>query len=270
MLDKKRHLGEILINAPVGLKLYSPCYGYVKLQSVDDYNLKVKRTPMIVCHSLSGNEKKFFVDGSISTNGECMLFPSKDYRFWDDWQRWLFKSGDIIVKDCDDEHGIAQTVIFNNSINLDVVSCINSKGEEINITSIGEYRYATLLERSLFNRELTLNGFKWDKVEKELVPTTEEDIENVRVTNELLLNLGNKKKFDISTLKPFDKVLYIPYDTEISGWWRAGIVSYVTTKTEVKTVYLIGMDRPVKKVIPYEGNEDKLGETMKETDFYIV
>ena len=269
MLNKKSHLGQILINAPVGLMLYSPCYGHVRLKSVDDYNANLKRTPMIICNSLSGNEKIFFMDGSISTNGECMLFPSKEHRSWDNWQTYLFKTGDIISKVFDDENGIAQTVIFSDNVNLDIVTCINTKGEKINITSLDDYNYATLIDKSIFNRELLLNGFKWDKTEKGIVNATEEDIENVRRTNELLKNLTDKKKFDISTLKPFDKVLYIPYDTEISGWWRAGIVSYVTTKTEVKTVYLVGMDRPVKRVIPYEGNENKLGETVKETDFYI-
>lgn len=270
MLDNKIHLGKILINAPVGLKLYSPCYGYVRLKSVDDYNLNVKRTPMIICNSLSGNEKRFFMDGSISTNGECMLFPSKDYRSWNDWQIYLFKNGDIISKEFDDEHGIAQTVIFSDNINIDIVTCINTKGEKINITSLNEYHYASLLDKNIFNRELLLNGLKWDKTEKGIVNATEEDIENVRRTNELLLNITEKKKFDVSTLKPFDRILYVqPYTNNKYGWWRAGIVSYVDIKTKNHNVYIVGLDKPIIEVIPYEGNEDKLGEIVKEADFYI-
>lgn len=84
MENKHTHLGSILRHSPVGLKLYSPCYGWVKLVSVDDYERNLKRTPMITCKTYAGNEKKFFMDGTISTNGECMLYPSDEHRSWED------------------------------------------------------------------------------------------------------------------------------------------------------------------------------------------
>ena len=85
-MDKHIDIGAILENAPKGLNLYSPAYGDIKLVSVDPIDRNRKATPMICCKSRSGNEKKFFRDGTISTHGECMLFPSKDNRSWERWQ----------------------------------------------------------------------------------------------------------------------------------------------------------------------------------------
>ena len=255
-------LGDILRNAPKRLELFSPAYGEILFEEVTG-SPGMKMTPSIICKSYSGNKKTFFVDGTLSTHGECMLWPSEIHRTWDNWQKVLFKSGNVIVKDEDDEKGPAQTVIYIDGYNF----AINDKGQKEEIIPT-TYRYADMMEIAVFNATLLRNGFKWNNVTKELERVTEEEMANGKLAANII-NMFQKPRFDVSTLKPFDKVLYIPYDTETHGWWRAGIVSYVTTKTEVKTVYLIGMDRPVKQVIPYEGNEDKLGETMKETDFYI-
>jgi hypothetical protein len=85
-MDKHIDIGAILENAPKGLNLYSPAYGDIKLVSVDPIDRNRKATPMICCKSGSGNEKKFFRNGTISTHGECMLFLSKDNRSWERWQ----------------------------------------------------------------------------------------------------------------------------------------------------------------------------------------
>lgn len=76
----------ILQNVPYHLKLYSPAYGNVYLEQIDDLGNGFKATPMIICKTLSGNIKKFFVDGTLSANGECMLFPSSEHRTWDDFK----------------------------------------------------------------------------------------------------------------------------------------------------------------------------------------
>ena len=67
------NIAEILKNAPKGTKLYSPLFGEVELKSVSDVIIEVK-----VGISVS----TFYNDGSYP-GGECLLFPSKDERNWD-------------------------------------------------------------------------------------------------------------------------------------------------------------------------------------------
>lgn len=72
------NIAEILKNAPKGTKLYSPLFGEVKLQSVSDAMIEVR-----VGESIS----IFYKDGRYykgHPNSECLLFPSKDKRNWDD------------------------------------------------------------------------------------------------------------------------------------------------------------------------------------------
>lgn len=61
------NIAEILKNAPKGTKLYSPLFGEVKLQGE--------------------STSTFYKDGRYykgHPNSECLLFPSKDKRNWDD------------------------------------------------------------------------------------------------------------------------------------------------------------------------------------------
>lgn len=89
------NLKEVIKNAPKGLKLYSPAYGEVYFESIENDNIDTPLSPMIVCKSESGNIKKFFADGSISNNGECMLFPDNN-KTWNNWQKILIKVGDVV------------------------------------------------------------------------------------------------------------------------------------------------------------------------------
>lgn len=265
-MDKHIHLGEILRHAPAGLKIYSPCYGWLKLVSVDDYELHLKRTPMIICKSFSGNEKKFFMDGTLSTHGECMLFPSETHRSWDNWQNDLFQPGDIIVKDFDDDWGVANTVLYTGVSDRLEFMGFDVKGNKVYPLPVSCYRYATVEEINEFNRDLLYNGFKWDAVNQGLITAIKEEIKSAKETEKELNSLVQQhKKFNVSVLKPFDKVLYLPWDTGSHECWRPGIVSIVYKDT----VYIIGMDRGVKRCIPYKGNEHLVGEVAKEADFYI-
>lgn len=265
-MDKHIDIGAILENAPKGLNLYSPAYGDVKLVSVDPIDRYRKATPMICCKSSSGNEKKFFRDGTISTHGECMLFPSKESLSWEMWQRKLFKPGDIIVKDNDDEHGHAQTLLFYRLTALVyLASAYDEKGKIDNEVYVNYYRYATQEEKNDFNRRLLYNGYEYDKNENTLVPAGIEKIEQAKETEEELNSLLQEYKlFNVEVLKPFDKVLYLHWDGS-HDCWKPGIVSMVVKDT----VYLIGMDRGIKKCIPFEGNEHLIGEMVKTKDFYI-
>lgn len=74
------NIAEILMNCPKGTKLYSPLFGEVKLDRVND----VIDYP-IRCLASDGANPSFMSDGRYYreySNTECMLFPSEDQRDW--------------------------------------------------------------------------------------------------------------------------------------------------------------------------------------------
>lgn len=71
------NIAEILKDAPEGTKLYSPLFGEVELQSVSDAIIEVK---------VGVSTSTFYKDGRYYKsypNSECLLFPSKNKRNWD-------------------------------------------------------------------------------------------------------------------------------------------------------------------------------------------
>ena len=81
---------EILKNCPKGMKLYSPIYGEVEFKEISVV------TGSIECKT-NGCTVYFYSDGTYYKGGECMLFPSKELRDWDDFMI-PFKDGDIIIR----------------------------------------------------------------------------------------------------------------------------------------------------------------------------
>ena len=71
------------------------------------------------------------------------------------------------------------------------------------------------------------------------------------------------KKFDISSLKPYDKVLVKNGD----GCWYPTLVSYVDSSREV---YLIDTTDRADRVIPFEGNERLIGGFSDPDPYYIT
>ena len=88
----KKDIWLFLYNMPVNKELYSPAYGQMTFICIenDEYH-------SIVCCDVASCTHKFFGDGSICNHGECVLFPNASKRYWDDWQRTLFKDGDFIT-----------------------------------------------------------------------------------------------------------------------------------------------------------------------------
>ena len=86
------NIAEILKDAPKGTKLYSPLFGEVALKSVSDGIIKVK---------LEASVSTFCGDGRYYQsypNSECLLFPSKDKRNWDNVY-FLKNNAPVMVSD---------------------------------------------------------------------------------------------------------------------------------------------------------------------------
>ena len=89
-------IAKILKYCPKGTKLYSLVDGTVTLESIDN----TQQYPIEVITS-TGNTSYFTKDGKIFANrpdGECVLFPSKNQRDWEEF-RLPVKRGDIMMSD---------------------------------------------------------------------------------------------------------------------------------------------------------------------------
>lgn len=142
---------DILKNAPQGLKLYSPLFGDVEFHEVDNESESIT-----VC--ANGSFQSFNKNGKYYTSyegAECLLFPNKKCRTWDNWQFELFKPGDIVCNEDDDFYLCSESW----------KTFITVTGEKIENTGfLGALEYAAKEEREKFIDELAKNGFSWTEL----------------------------------------------------------------------------------------------------------
>ena len=232
------NIAEILKNCPKGMKLYSPIFGEVEFGFVSPDG-------WIKCYVSSIQLGMFYPDGTYSKNGEVMLFPSKEQRDWNKFQIPL-KFGDIVAMyNCQYKH--THIAIFDKYVGdkfMKVVCTNLAESNEIKTFDENEHwnkqgvRYATEKEKEFFFNLLKEQGYYW----------TGKEI---------------KKKFDICSLKPYDKVLV---RTE-EGTWYPSIISWVN---KFGQVYLIDSESSVCYVIPFEGNEYLIGTQNDPDPYYIT
>jgi len=149
------NIAEILKNAPKGLKLYSPLFGEVELVEVTSDN-------MVYVEWQEGHEG-FYEDGRFYdiSDSECLLFPSKEHRTWDDWQKVLFpKSINSVVMYAPLNNAYLLTengTVFSDNTGSTYDTLTNQTGNYLL-----DSRYATPKEAEQFFKELEANGYKWD------------------------------------------------------------------------------------------------------------
>ena len=84
-MNENINLCEILKDCPKGTKLWSPIWGDITFESIDVFDgLVYVRTHKGVYITLDR-------DGKFDTNGECIIFPSKDQRDWSKFERFWDK-----------------------------------------------------------------------------------------------------------------------------------------------------------------------------------
>lgn len=97
------NLYEILKDCPKDTILYSPMYGDVKLLSID----KFEKFGLTI-QTCDNTEYLDYLteEGKVNTNGECVLFPSKDNRDWSTFNINKFNINEltpfqkVLVKEC--------------------------------------------------------------------------------------------------------------------------------------------------------------------------
>ena len=280
-------IAKILKNCPKGMKLYSPIYGEVEFTEVSVV------TGGIGCKTNNGITR-FYPDGTYYKGGECMLFPSKEQR---DWNEFMipFSDGDIIIKNepnlgCK-YRNIAIFKNYNNdSTNKMNVHCqVNGANKFKTEMSIDhqDWRLANAEEVERFFTRMHESGY--DFKNGKLIPlpkfkvgdTITNGIYTFKVShvddlyyyekicttvNRLHIQEQDKwklKKFDIHSLKPYDKVLA----KNGEGSWYPTLVSYVTSSG---TVYIIDESDHAEYIIPFKGNEHLIGKFDDPDPYYIT
>lgn len=232
------NIAEILKDCPRGTKLYSPIFGDGELTKVTD---------RIHVHFLTEhNHKCFDIFGRYSKNGEIMLFPSKENKDWNTFQK-PFKDGDILIT------MLGEIFIYQE------IPTTNFCGSYASLNIYGKFfpyyssfiessaRFATEDEKQKFFDAMGANGYRWNAETKtigQIIP----------------------KKFDISTLKPFDKVLVRHLNDNV---WVATFFSHYEKDLKFGCYPFVTTSlKSFPKCIPYEGNEYLLGTTCDCEEFY--
>ena len=189
------NLVEILKNAPEGLELYSPVVGKTKL-----YRVKSSDVCPIVTKSSTGIFCCFDERGRMDKDGECILFPSKENRDWDEWQFTLLKPGHFVT-------AMGLTFYINSKFNDDF-KVVYSNGFVGKRSPMIAFQFASTEEIEHFYVELRKNGYTIKN--GELKPAEKCGIRlniTASITETKEPKLINSKPFTIDDFKPFDKVL---------------------------------------------------------------
>lgn len=157
------NIAEALKYAPKGLKLYSPIFGEVRFEKIDEDNWIQVRDKYNNLRWFYEYGTYFPSDESNYLEGECLLFPSNHCRTWNHyWQNTLFLEsiGSVCV----------DTITGNKFIlGEDGTYFSDSTGGYYSViieNDLGNYllnsRYATPEEAKEFFEELEKRGYKWD------------------------------------------------------------------------------------------------------------
>lgn len=161
------NIAEILKDCPKRTKLYSPIFGEGWLSEVGDYLIKV--------YDNNANDYNFYHDGSYVKTGERMLFPSKENRDWNTFQK-PFQDGDVISNNSYiaifHKFGKPQFCEYDKVIYYHCWCYQNGKDykfeKDFGIGRDTEYRFATDEEKQKLFDVIKKNGYKWNAETKTL------------------------------------------------------------------------------------------------------
>lgn len=244
-MENKINIAEILNGCPQGLKLYSPIFGEVYLEKIRPHLAIVVTTDK----KQGDFKEEFLYDGRYGMNGECMLFPSKGKTTWEGFvPPCTFKDGDML------SNGIC-ICIYNGNEDDKHYGCYVAVGHidypnyfinkpQNNYFTKENVRLATEEEKQKLFDAIKTNGYRWNAETKTLE------------------KLITPNKFDITTLKTFDKVL-VRDNSEQK--WTVDMFSFYD-KNLIYPFVCVG--HYTKQCVPYEQNKHLLGTTNDCDDYY--
>lgn len=203
-MEQKLNLVEILKNTPEGTELYTLIYGTVKLVRVK----KDDELFPITVKVLNGQELSFTKEGkySLVSEGECILFPSKENRDWSNFKDNVFSKGEYV-----------------KSKNSGGCFKINNINENLGIYNIVELVSDRKIQGDLtFSRDNFINGFEkirhFDKrcfrpFDRVLV--RDEDTNYWRL--DFFSNLDDSSIFEFVTINNEAFKHCVPYNSDTAG-----------------------------------------------------
>ncbi len=127
------NIAEILKRLPSGTKIYSSLHGSeIELVKVEEGASKPIYTRE---HSTSQTLDSFYPDGSYRKGGECMLFPSKDEREWQNISLGLKPFDRVLAKESKDDYW-----------EINFFSSYTGKKEQPYMCLMGSYEYCIPFE----------------------------------------------------------------------------------------------------------------------------
>lgn len=170
-MNENLNLVELLKDCPKGTKFYTPIYGEVEFDNIDNGSNFPIRTK-----DKQGTHVSFTKEGYFTYTGtpECMLFPSKDQRDWSKYQR-PFVNGDIITSKAGGIALFSHTQSRFECSNVVYYHCVFyyypqtfKLGLDYGIGCISDCRFATKEEKQRLFQAIKDNGYKWNANTKTL------------------------------------------------------------------------------------------------------
>lgn len=159
---KDFNIAKALKYAPKWLKLYSPIFGEVKFEKIDEDNCIVVRDKHNNLRWFYEYGTYFPSDESNYAEGECLLFPSVNHRCWQHWQNTLFLEsiGSVCVDNITGYKYILENngTFFSDGTGSGYSVVIENDESNYFLNS----RYASPEETKEFFDELEKNGYKWN------------------------------------------------------------------------------------------------------------
>ena len=286
----KINIAEILKNCPKGTKLYSPLCGECKLIKIyDGLGFDVVNETDDVFN--------FSYDGRYNLMGECCIFPAKTQRDWSKFQR-PFKDGDVLVHTQNDRFIMSIYKSNESAVIINTHAIFWDRGEGLSVGMkiccyTDSTRFATEEEKQKLFDAIKAEGYHWNSETKTLEKLIEpkfkvgdrikdiyfdrkvgkvvkihdkryelDDGKFLYFQDENAYEISNEK-FDILTLKPFDKVLVRNTNKD---YWMISMFGYIGNYD--KQYFMCIANSSFYQCIPYEGNEHLLGTTNDCDEYY--
>lgn len=295
-MENKINIAELLKDCPQGMELYSPIFGKVYLDKIRSHLAIVVTTDK----KQGDFKEEFLYDGRYGMNGECMLFPSKGKTTWEGFiPPYPFNDGDILTYIdhnkpviyiyrrngvCNTSYYVGYSYATNHFYSIPTGALSGNRSD---------LRFATEEEKQKLFDIIKAKGYKWNSETKTLDKmiikpklkvgcriqwNRDTEIRTIKAIEDDRYRLDNGNylrfedaehyqvlKFDVSYLKPFDKVLVRDANGQV---WTASLFSHIiNTNPNLRTTFVCVGNYPTQ-CIPYEGNEYLLGTSNDCDDFY--
>ena len=296
-MENKINIAELLKDCPLGIELDCTMYDKVtfdEVTTVIGFDDKKRVKIILSTHYSDGTKDEInlteFGTYTDDETAKCVIFP-KGKTTWEGFHR-PFVKGDIVATESGMFIGMVKSTKDNR--HCDTFCTINDRRHFFIDNNFLFSRLATEEEKQKLFKAINDNGYKWNAETKTLEKLIEPKFKVgdrvkhisayasgivVKVTDKgyyidypkgegiCYISFELEKdyelapnKFDITTLKPFDKVLVRDFDNET---WEINFFSRLLDGKHFKC-----LDLSYVQCIPYEGNEHLLGTTNNCDEFY--